>query len=85
MRTQQSHKKSKFKDNIAKKNNRSISSMYGHSHVRDNTPKTKIKRMMSIHHQDGRLATDYSETTHPFTFKRMVSELKNKIVYPVKD
>ena len=59
MRTKQSTTKNKSKKNINKKQNKSISSMYGYSYTRDGSPKNKVKRMLSIHTHE-RLATDYS-------------------------
>ena len=85
MRTQHSLKKPRHKENNTKKQHKSISSAYGHSIIRDNTPRPKHQRLMSISHHQDRLNTDHSEMVHPFTFKRMVSELKKNVVYPVKD
>lgn len=82
--------KTTIKQHILKKttksHNKSLNSNYVHSQVRETTSKVKGKRMMSIHYDEGfRLKTDYSERGRKDGFKRIVSELKKKLVYPTED
>jgi hypothetical protein len=55
--------------------------------MRESTPKTKTKRLMSIAYNNDavRMKTDYSECEQPAGFKKIVSELKKKLVFPVEE
>ena len=68
----------------SRRHNKSLNSVFMHSRsrYRDNTPKIKIKRLMSNAHNDEkglRIKTDYSDSIHPYSFKKMVSELKKDV------
>ena len=67
--------------------NKSQFSVFAHSRMKETTPKTRPKRMMSIAYNNNatRMKTDYSENEQPVAFKRIVSELKKKLVFPIED
>lgn len=58
--TSKSMVKKKISTTALPKHNKSLNSMLAGSTVNDCTPKNRIKRLMSITHDAGRLKTDYN-------------------------